>query len=572
MNHNLTTVPSVSTTAATFNPARAMHVLMVTLMAGSVAWSIAQLLNWFVALPIGLALTYTFSIVAKRATAPFGTISRLRRAASGLTALAILGVTVGLSYGSIYANLFAETSALNRFEGTRLSIQRPIEQLISNAQTVENTFKGWSDHSSRMKAIEENKGGSCPNRSGSNATRGPIAIWRDAESSTAQSLHSEISTRVSALKAKFDGAKERKPKTFRESQEISSDLNAALELGENLARGAYLKTTRETLQRQLDAEIAWPNHKFKCGDAARDELLERSIAALNQLEKSPSLEPLSPAIDLSNRQDIAARALIRSFNGLLKIGTVGLMGSFADDPLMQAALDKGWVNRETLPFGLAALLEICVLLTGAIAERIGPVVSPYQPLTMLAEFKQKAHAFPRWWQRALAGFATFLARAGVNLFYVLPTHKDASQQMDERAKVGRVVLDDDPVYPQRALGWATVLLSYWFPMHEGDFIVIPNGRSPMALTAARALTYQNAAVQLSHQCEYSLLTAEIANRLQKLIPNPGALSYAVFRLEPGFAQALRIHVLNTGDSVSAGIQGRSNVVGVNSNRQSVSQG
>ena len=117
-------------------------------------------------------------------------------------------------------------------------------------------------------------------------------------------------------------------------------------------------------------------------------------------------------------------------------------------------------------------------------------------------------------------------------------------------KSGTIEIDADPIYPDRSLNWASILLPYWSPLHTGDYLFIPNnGRTPKAITAAKALAWQDAAVQLSYQATFDQLNLETANRMHKLTPDARLLTYSVFRLEPGFAQALRIYALETHTTV-----------------------
>lgn len=535
-----------------FAPALAVHLLTVTLMAGAVAWSIAQLIGWWVAMPIGIALTYVFSMLAKRLTAPRYVVTRGQRVASGIAAIGIFAVTVSLSYGSLYATLFAETSALTNFAAARVPLERALEQAIANAQTAQNALRDWSVHSRTMRDLEQHQGGSCPAKPASLAIRGGIARWRDADALTASTLSAELASRVTQLRQSVDTAKALTPTTFRQLQEASRQWNAAVEMEESLARGAYIKAAKDSLTRQLAAEISWPRETFRCGDTARDELIERALSALKQIERGPALQPLAVVIDLSNRQDIAGRGMIRGFNMILKALSFGAAGSFVDDALMVEAVKKGLINRETLPFALSALLELSVLLTGALVHQRRNVVFPYQPVTALTRWSRGADELQPRLLRIIAAGTLLAMRTLINLVFAEATN-DGDGKYRERfgPTPGTFEVPEDPVYPDRTMSWGNQLLPYWVPMHGGDYLVIPNTqRCVRQLHAARALCEQGATTQLHFDAPFPLLSETATRQMTRLLPDARGRTYAIFKISPSFAQALRIRVLE-GDERSA---------------------
>jgi hypothetical protein len=522
-----------------FDPSLAFYVLMIMLMAGALSWSIAQLIGWLIALPTGFALTWVFSSLVKRAFAKLGTESVVARIASLGGILLLIGLTAGLGYGSIYAAIFAESSAVAHFQKVRVPVQRSIEQFLSNSQTAERSLASWEAHSLAMKQKEEESGGSCPIKYASSNLRGPIAIWRDNEASLAKSLHSDYANRASTVRDSFNRAKDRKANDFTEVQTLVRDLSSVAEEVEAFAKGAFPTSLIDTLNTQLLSEIEWPKEKFTCGDQARDILMKQAIFATEQVQKLPSPPSIAPIIDLNDRKKVASAALVRSFKMVGCVASFGYACQFNEDPLMKDALAKSLVNEETLPFGLALLIEACVLLTGALVQQTKGSVFPSRIIEGVKSIDEKIAGLRLLYQVPVMGiWAVF--KAGSNLF-LRRDDNGVSQPHD----TDEFILPSDPRYPVREVHWAEALVPHWFSVHEGDYLAIPNLGKERLMHVARALTFQQVVTQLHSNLPFSELPKIAQEHL--LISNPGAecSRYSIFKLTSTFAQALRLSLLST---------------------------
>lgn len=532
--------------AVIFDPILVVYVLMVVLMAGAVAYSVSLYLGWIVALPIGTALTYCFSRLVKTVVAPAGMFSKAWRLGCGLAALAVFGVTMGLSYSTLYAKFFAQSSALDFFQKTRLPVQRQLETLVGNARTASKALAAWDEHS-RVKADQESTaGGTCPSKAASASGRGPIAMFRLGERGIASNLHADIESAVEAMAAGLNHVKQVKPTNFAEAAKLTNDLNVVIETGEVLVHGALIKSAKQTLQSRMDSQIAWPNGEvFSCGDTTRDELLKRALAALTAVEQLPALKPMAPGIDLSNPQAVANRGLLRSFNSVALLASFGLVGQYEDDPLMVEALKKGVINQETLGMFTASLLELCVVLTAVMASRRGTSPFAFKPDQALAAWHAKAEAENRFGMKTLHLLGLALCKAVFNMLWAYPATNGTTTLIDRPSRNSGFTIDADPVYPGRELSWATSLAPYLISFHDDDYVCIPAGRSPKASMAARALRYQGAATLINSLVPWEAVAGNrvAAHQLQKLVPDAKGLSWEVFKLEPSFAQALRLMLL-----------------------------
>jgi hypothetical protein len=545
-------------TAVTFDPARFLHALMLLVMIGTVSWSIASFITLWIAVPIGAGLTYAFDNRVKVAMGIIPTRSRAERVLAGVTAWLLFCLTMGLSYGALYKTVFAEPSALRQLQDVRAPVQRQLDIVLADAAAARGAFDAWAKDSREKAALESrlvDGGGSCPGKK-SGGRKGPIAHWRDAEASIAGKLNTDLDGAIKDLESKVKAVPTARPADYTAAVEIMARLNAAIAVAETATRGGAARAALDTLDRQLNSTITWVDGtKFDCHDTARTDLILTAQKALKGLQALPALKPIEPAIDLTNRQEVATRGLLRSFNAGAKIASFGMVGSFADDELMlKAQQQSGIVNRESLGLGLAALLEMTVALTAAIAARRGGAPLP---MNFMQGFEAWQHAADRaQGGRALMHKLTLsAAKAAFNLLFasIEPGRGERpSAEPPETApipfKSSRhpvVVLEADPNVPGRELGWAKELLPWLFGWHDKDYIVLPNDRAPKASLAARALEYNNAAALLGTDVPWEVVAKHraAARRLLRLLPDARASHFEVYELATPVAQALRINLL-----------------------------
>ena len=202
-------------------------------------------------------------------------------------------------------------------------------------------------------------------------------------------------------------------------------------------------------------------------------------------------------------------------------------------------------RRRTLVQALGAVTLLTACGEQRWAHQRGGVVFPYQPVAAMDEWGMKSKEFRFWWVRAIAGGVLFAAWAFVNLLFAVPKWEgDGAGDEPPRAADAKRGVPDDPVYPQRSMSWADALLPYWVPMHGGDYLVIPKvGSSVAKLHAARALCDQQLATQLHFDSPFALLSEATARQMNQLLADSRGRTYAIFKLEPDFAQALRIRGL-----------------------------
>lgn len=239
------------------------------------------------------------------------------------------------------------------------------------------------------------------------------------------------------------------------------------------------------------------------------------------------------------------------WHAILPIGrapsTAGLFGSFQDDPLMAQALKKGWINRETLPFALAALIELCVVLTATWARERGSAAIPFEPVSWLTGMRRRQATTARPIARVLLALWHAVARVAINLFYAVPIAAyDVNQELGPAS---------DPRLTERELRWAESLLLWLAYVHDCAYLCVPIVPSTdKARTAARCLEYQGKAVLLASAAtwEHVSRSPEFAHRVLMLLPDAKLKRYEIYRLSPDAAQAFRLHWLDPGPDRHSG--------------------
>lgn len=525
-----------------FSLARMIHGLTLTALMLSIALSLLAFMPLMLAAILGLALAYVFDMLVRTALGQVQGAGWRQRVGAALGALLVFGTSMGLSYSTLYRTLFAQKSALNHLQAERSTAMRALDTVLASATSAQSQFEAWSRHSSLRAQQEAQGGGSCPARAASSGKRGPIAIWREEEAAMADALVTEFSAQVQRLVGPMATVRTAKPTGYDDSLPVQAALNEAIDAARQLTQGPLVGATRDTLQRRAEARIQWANgESFACGDTVRDELLKHASNALEHLAKQRELANVRPAIDLHNGQDLTTRALLRSYNALLAVATLGHAGQFGDDPLMRNALKDGLINQETLGMFLAAILEFCVVLTAMISHRHGEPLFAFDPANALNQLDQQRLTHTG---KTRLGYTAVLltGRVLANQFWTrgqsaAATHKQAPQlpPLPDNAQTLAAPWDD---MVKRLLPW-------WFAWNQREFVILPCGRHDHASLAMRSLCFYGRATLIGSQVSWNDVSKHrlAADKLQRLVPDARTRTYEVFELDPVFAQQWRDQLL-----------------------------
>lgn len=381
---------------------RVVHAAMLVTMTASVSASFAPFVGWLVALPVAVALTYTFTRLVQLALGmdreEQGEPTSLAiRVASGAVAVVIAGITVGASSAALYRAVFATASALDHLEKTQTAAQISIDEGLANAHAASRALRAWEQASVSKAQTEAKQGGTCPERSATLGKPGPIAAFRREEAAVAADLSAEVSNAIKALDLAITAIPKQRAADYAGALEVMAKQNGAIRAYNTFSQGSAIASTLDALTRRESAQIRWVDGSlFQCGDVSRLELITQARRALEVIKKSQPITPLKPAIDLANPRETTIRGLLRSFTALAKLATFGALGSFEGDALMQAALKKhGPLNRETMSLLLAALIEIAVIASAAFARpsrQGGSSPFPFHPKAVIGWLEARARS------------------------------------------------------------------------------------------------------------------------------------------------------------------------------------
>lgn len=535
---------------AKFSPARLFNLMMVAVMTGSVAFSLTSFLSNWIAVPVALTLGGIFNYLAHAVVEP--DVPHLKRATHAIAAGLIFLLTCGLSYGALYLKLFADTSALKHFETARLPLMQQMHQQLGNAEAAQGALLAWQSDAAAKATAEETVGGTCATKAASTGKPGAISQWRRAERNIAETLSKDFTNRVSSLRSQLTNLDASRAATYSEMRALGDRINLAVNATETLTHGAFAQGVAATLERQGESTITWKNGEvFICGDAARDETLARATTAVAALLDSPVLKKLSPVLDLDRNKDVMVAGLLRGFNLAAFVVSFGRFGSFADDALMTNALAHGAINSETLPFAIAAVLELCVLLTAAWAAHGGAGLFPPNPVRAVAATRRAAQRAQTGSSRLAYAVLYHALRVIVGLFFIQKSVTTAhASQYHGTPTPASAAAAMDPVIPDRELTWAADLVPFIAHVHDRAYLFLTN--VPDAVRArkiARCLHFQGIAQLITGSASWSQVSehTDLVPDLLRL-PDAETRRYEVYALAPGYVQAARLAELQVASS------------------------
>lgn len=537
-----------------FTLSRAAHWCAQALLAAAITSSLKDFLTLWIAVPLATTLTFVFGELVRLAMSPS---AWWQRVAAMIGALMIGSTSVALSYSTAYQRFFATPSAILDFTSRREPAERELQRVLGLAQTAQSALQTWAQDAAEKARIESTDGaaggGTCPSRPESLGRRGPITTWRSDDARVAGSLAADLKGLLDRAAAGTQTLTALpKPKDFAEVK-LGMDLaNKALD---DIARltggGNFAQSTIKALQdREASMVTIRTGETVGCGDGARLALIDRAKAALETLAATKPPPRLQATVDLADPQDVLTRGWLRGFNGALSMATLGHAGQFTDDPLMLQALKNGLVNRETVGFLLAVLLEASVVFTALVLARQGR--APFgDNLPDWIRAAESRNGTPGPVRRGLMGAAKRVA----NAFYAepeAPASGTAVQVLDARldsASFGDVELNAEPRYPARETRWSSELLDFHFPWGADDYLIVPVLPTTRRVRSmAHSLRAQGVLDFITESADHRLLAGKrdaLRYMQGKLGDTWQDVDYAVFRIKPAYAHVLRLTLIDS---------------------------
>lgn len=544
------------TAPARFTLARVVEIVALAVLLGAIARALQPFMGWWVALPVGITLTYGFSqlvhIALRKGPVP-------GRVLAGVSALLLACVTSSLTYSSIYATTTATESAKRDYAAKRERTQHELQRLVTTAESAQKAMEDWAANAQDKSEAEATGGNTCPGRE-STKKPGPISTWRADDAQVARTLAAQLQQHAQAARNATTAVLALpEPDGFTQVKEGYAVLNRAVEATVPLTKGGWAGPTLTTLGDRKSSQIVYPGGVVvSCGDGARVSMIDTAVRQLKQLDDAAPLARQSPVIDLSNPQEVTLRGLVRGMNLLAHTLSFGRLGQFKDDALMADALKQGAFTRETAGFGLAILAELGVLFTAMLRRDAGG--APFQlSLPAWVQAQRRRQPQPGGLQAVARGGATLLS----NLFYAQPqaaesplaasravaaTGDAASAAGPESSQFGLVTLADDPSFRARETDWARQLLPYHHSWgDEQDYLLLPRlPETRVARKIARSLAAHDLLRCKLPQATWRDLRstpfamdvrAQLGDRCEQL-------TYEVYAVRANYAQTLRLALID----------------------------
>lgn len=464
--------------APVFSAARAIHALALAVMFAALANALVGITgNIPVAVAMGLVFTGLLKLLVEAAAEAAARRQWLWLAAAVAGVVLVSGTTTALTAATLYERFFAVPSAVRDFSTRREPVERGLHRTVGTGEAAVGALRAWSTDAAAKAQRERTEGGSCPMRPDTIGKPGEISRWRDDDANSAAQLAQQLGGAVQQARQSLDAlAALPRPAGYDGVRAGVVAANRALDAAAALGAGGHVtQATLDALRQRAKAGIVRRSGEVvPCGDGVRAQLVAQADAALAKLAAEAPQPRLQPGVDLSDRHDLATRAWLRGYNGLLMLATFGMAGSFADDPLMQTALrEQGVVNRETLMFVIAMLAESAVVMTALLARRQRSV-----PITpgLVAWLEARAHgqgdantaARPRW-RRWLLCAAHIL----VNPFFVRPAAAAPQAPAGVLGAAAAVPWRLDPACRPREVAWTGALRPWTFQWRDRAYLLLP---------------------------------------------------------------------------------------------------
>ena len=565
-SHAADSVASPTNRRITFSPAHLVHYSCLCVMAGAICIALWPFISW-AAIPVASCLAWTFSRLAATAIGMQETdesehLTLTRRLAAGAGAALIGGASIGLSGSTLWEKISGLSSSITHQQAQGAKTLEAIQGVFFDAVSARAAVAEWSVASARKAAVESTTGGTCPSRPESRGKAGPITVWRREEAELAARLRDQMADYIKALEAASKAVPTDTPRDFAGGMAYMEKVNEAVKIAQGIAGGSQRKSAIDVLDRRIASKIRLNDgQEVSCEDQNRLEQLNAAKSALEAIGgKRAGVQVLTLPIDLRNAQEVAIRGLIRAYTLLLRVATFGRAGSFEDDPQMKSALEKSVINRETVPFILAAMIELAVISSAALASRSGRVPFPLDPQRVLSELRRRAKtAGPA--KKTASAAAEGLFKLVVNL---LGRVKDPLAQAEEVARAPgieggwRNELPEAPRFRPSVVFSEVVMkagLSVWpfkFSYQGETYLAIPredNESAMNALEMARVLVYQDLSILLNEQTRASRLRSipEVRRRIECM---ERECDFEVYKLNEHLAHAIRVAMSNPANEES----------------------
>lgn len=519
---------------------RWMFVVAVAMMTVGVAFSLEPFFGIWTAVPLAALLSFTLGRLLSVLCAPRGEVGVARRALSLAAVVLVACITVALSYSTLYLKIFAEASSIRAYSRQSIGVIDALSLVNANALSARQSLKDLRELVDK-KSEDESKPLSAPGkdtcRPGTRGSTGPISQYWEAERNTVGNVSKLLEPLVTALNAAVQELSTRRIRSHVEVLQSADAVNAAVASARSLVASQALADGIRSLKERQQTRIKARNGEwFDCNAADRDDQLRKTIAALEALKLPTSVKRIDPGLDIGDRREVAMTALLRVANLALRTVTLGALGSYDDDTMFSDALARSPLNRETLPIWLGGMGELLLLLNPPGRRRGSTTLIPGDPVARYHRMLALRDARSGISRAALTCWATLLRWV---LNSLLSRRVPVTATWRPAAAAARVT--------PREVRWFERCVSPWtFSLGEGEFVVVPPDLEPEAARVARVLAHMHALKPKAIDAGWAVVSCvpQAERRLQRLLPDAATQAYDVYLLDPEFAQACRLALLD----------------------------
>jgi len=512
--------------------AKIVHCLALSVMVMLSASSLAAFFSIPVSAAIALIVTYIFGRAVAVAAGVDETVgsARSRRLLAALAALFLGAVTLGLSSTTLYRGSMGKASGVQELARQRQIAIQGLDRALADARAAQAALRGWATSSQAAAAKEAAAGGTCPNRSRTAGARGPVAIYRETDAAIARQTSAGLADTIMPLEAARRAIAGQPARDWQGAVAQLQHLNEAVAAANAIYGSPAVVSAAASLESRLKAPL---DGGGSCGDPARDDAIRAARSAIDALITAAKLPEVRPAVDLSSAEASTQRGLLRSMNAAASLVTFGMLGSFADDPLMRNALkNNGVINTETLAIFVALIIEVAVIgsaIMAGIAHHGRKPAFPIDFRSLVTQLRSRPEL--RW--RVAAG-----AVAGtLNLITVEAGSPSASRRTPPAAGSskgdGEWIPSPVPVIEPSIIGIAHHILPYI--VRGTDRVIVAEDAPAQVLAAVQSLTFRGAA-KIRGTFQFDQATDHPLARVAELAPGQ---RYILLELRAEFAEAVR---------------------------------
>lgn len=382
--------------------------------------------------------------------------------------------TVSLLGSELGSLITAKDLGSKRFDDEQARVNQHVNLLVTNLDGVKSGLEAFAAHADQMAKIEAESGSSC--MVGTAKGYGPVAAFRNSDKSLAESLNTQVTPTLGAMKSELSSLGAMKFELTAVNQ-LGSQLQLQIDKVNAIRSAPVLGAIKAASEQRIaDAKsIQYQGATFVCQDSARESLLKQLISAVDSVQAQKALESVA-LMDPLNSKALATASLLRTWSGVTGFLPASVRVPVSDDLKRRFSIDEKKMELSPSNMGNVLAWVIEFMLLAALFYGVGSGDN--------AKAEPDKVVLGPVTQRLIDGFATktpFGADVVEAVIRKVTAH--VSPKSEPYVNAGAIFADGD------MQARVTPLVGYYRPYGKVDLLVIPVGDIP-AVKAARELELQ----------------------------------------------------------------------------------